>query len=308
MNLSKYISELLYRYDCIIIPHFGGFVSNKIGARIDEKTQIFFPPTKQISFNSYLKHNDGLLANHIASSKNITFDEANILISKEISSWKDSLVDQSINLEGVGTLFLNEEKQICFEPIPEVNFEISAFGLGATQGTKVFRIEKKQEINKKPITNSKQEVKKLNPYYKYAAIASLVLGMTTYRFYSVQPNLIANQEQLERSINKATFLIDKPLTPVKIKVKKKKKITKKKDIYNKKEDTYFVIASAFRSIKNAKKEMKILSKKGFSPKIAGTNKWGLHLVSYQSFSDSNKAKSFLKKIKKEHPDAWVLVK
>ena len=37
MDITKYISDLLYRYDCVIIPGFGGFITNKIGAKLDEK-------------------------------------------------------------------------------------------------------------------------------------------------------------------------------------------------------------------------------------------------------------------------------
>ncbi|MDA9349687.1 hypothetical protein N9R21_07960, partial [Polaribacter sp.] len=32
MTVEKYINELLYRYDCVIVPNFGGFITNKIGA------------------------------------------------------------------------------------------------------------------------------------------------------------------------------------------------------------------------------------------------------------------------------------
>ena len=68
MILAKHITDLLYRYDCVIVPEFGGFITNRIGAKLNESTQTFYPPTKQITFNSHLKHNDGLLANYIAET------------------------------------------------------------------------------------------------------------------------------------------------------------------------------------------------------------------------------------------------
>ena len=73
MIIAKYISDLLYRYDCVIVPDFGGFVANRIGAKVNNFTHTFSPPSKQLTFNSLLKHNDGLLANYIASSENISF-------------------------------------------------------------------------------------------------------------------------------------------------------------------------------------------------------------------------------------------
>ena len=54
MNLATYIKDLLYRYDCVIVPDFGGFVTKRISAKISENTHQFFPPSKQLSFNRNL--------------------------------------------------------------------------------------------------------------------------------------------------------------------------------------------------------------------------------------------------------------
>ena len=72
MTIANYLKDLLYRYDCVIVPNFGGFVTNRISARIDADSNTFYPPTKEVGFNSHLTHNDGLLANYIASSENIS--------------------------------------------------------------------------------------------------------------------------------------------------------------------------------------------------------------------------------------------
>lgn len=91
MNLANYINDLLYRYDCVIVPDFGGFVTNKIDAKLDESTNTFYPPSKQITFNSLLKHNDGLLANYIASSEQISFEKASTAISLSVIKWQTEL-------------------------------------------------------------------------------------------------------------------------------------------------------------------------------------------------------------------------
>ena len=74
MTLANYINDLLYRYDCVIVPNFGGFITNIIGANVSAEKNTFYPPKKQITFNVYLQHNDGLLANYIASSENFIDD------------------------------------------------------------------------------------------------------------------------------------------------------------------------------------------------------------------------------------------
>ena len=51
MDITKYIKELLFLHDCVILPGFGGFVANYKSAKIDEIRNVFFPPSKDIGFN-----------------------------------------------------------------------------------------------------------------------------------------------------------------------------------------------------------------------------------------------------------------
>ena len=71
-TISKYISELLFLHDCVIIPEFGGFVGNNKSAVLNEITGTIFPPSKEILFNPNLKSNDGLLINKISISEGIS--------------------------------------------------------------------------------------------------------------------------------------------------------------------------------------------------------------------------------------------
>ena len=112
MIIANYISDLLYRYDCVIVPDFGGFVANRVGAQVNNFTHTFSPPTKQITFNGLLKHNDGLLANYIASSENISFEKASTAISLSVIRWQNELQSKAVKIENLGSLSLNENKKI----------------------------------------------------------------------------------------------------------------------------------------------------------------------------------------------------
>ena len=79
-DMQKYVVELLFKHDCVIIPNLGGFVAQYKSAALDDVTGFFSPPSKQILFNINLKNNDGLLANEIAQHKQITYNEANELL------------------------------------------------------------------------------------------------------------------------------------------------------------------------------------------------------------------------------------
>jgi len=108
--LTRYISDLLYRHECEITPDFGGFVTNIKSAKINTFSNTFYPPYKQISFNAFLKENDGLLANYIASADHITYDAALNFIKFEVEEWKKKLEHEDLVLEKLGYLSLKKER------------------------------------------------------------------------------------------------------------------------------------------------------------------------------------------------------
>lgn len=299
MNLANYINDLLYRYDCVIVPDFGGFVTNRIGAKINEQTHHFYPPSKQITFNSHLNNNDGLLANYIASSENISFEKANNAITLSVIKWQNELQKNALSLTNIGVLSLNDKGQIIFEPTTKVNYLADSFGLTTITTENIIR---KQPIVK-PLVVAKKEDKKLIPIFiKYAATAAilLTLGVVGNNVYeqNKQQELVASQTKaLEKKIQTATFVISNPLPTIQLNVAKE--IAK----------PFHVVAGAFQFPENAEKKVQELLKEGYNATIIGVNKWGLTEVSFNSFADRNEAINNLYKIQKTvSKDAWLLVK
>ena len=54
MNLDKYIEDLLYRNECVVIPNFGAFITSTNSTNINSEG-VFTPPSKSISFNKKLR-------------------------------------------------------------------------------------------------------------------------------------------------------------------------------------------------------------------------------------------------------------
>ena len=54
MKIEQYISQLLYRYQCVTVPGFGAFLTEFQSAQLDENSHSFYPPKKMISFNPSL--------------------------------------------------------------------------------------------------------------------------------------------------------------------------------------------------------------------------------------------------------------
>ena len=146
MTLTNYINDLLYRYDCVIVPDFGGFVTNAISAKVNHFSHTFYPPTKQITFNALLKNNDGLLANYIASLENISFEQATNSIAKVVENWQVQLQTESVVVGKVGTLSLNNEQQIIFEPNRSSNYLTETFGMTAVNSPAVKRLEYQKQV------------------------------------------------------------------------------------------------------------------------------------------------------------------
>ena len=300
MTLATYINDLLYRYDCVIVPDFGGFVTNRIGAKANNFTHTFTPPTKQVAFNSLLKHNDGLLANYIASAENISFEKASTAISLSVIKWQNELQSKSVEINNLGVLSLNEEKQIVFEPNTAVNYLTESFGLATVESSAISRY--KQQVKPLTLVLAKEEKKGIPAFIKYAATAAILLtfGFAGYNGYqqNQQKEVIASQEKaIQKKIQSATFVISNPLPTINLNVVKEKA------------KPFHIIAGAFQFSENAEKKVTQLKAKGFDAKIIGVNKWGLTQVTFNSYSDRNEATNSLYKIQKTvSKDAWLLIK
>ena len=299
MKLATYINDLLYRYDCVIVPDFGGFVTNKIGAKANNFTHTFTPPTKQVTFNSLLKHNDGLLANYIASAENISFTKASTAISLSVIKWQNELQSKVVQIDSLGILSLNEEKQIIFEPNTAVNYLTESFGLDTVTSSAISRFkEQVKPLNPLPV---KEENKGIPAFIKYAATAAilLTLGFAGYNGYenNLQKENLANQEKaIQKKIQSATFVISNPLPTINLNVVKE--VAK----------PFHIIAGAFQFAENAEKRVEELKAKGFDAQIIGINKWGLTQVTFNSYTNRNEATNNLYRIQKTvSKDAWLLV-
>ncbi|WP_299119316.1 SPOR domain-containing protein [uncultured Tenacibaculum sp.] len=299
MTLANYINDLLYRYDCVIVPNFGGFVTNKIGAKVNNFTHTFSPPKKQITFNSYLQHNDGLLANYIASNKNISFEKANVFIASEVAKWKKELASKTITVASVGALSLNEAKQVVFEPNTSSNFLAESFGLAEVESPTIKRF--KEEVKTLPATAEEKE-RRMPILLKRAAVAAAVVGIAYVGWNGVQnqqqKEVLANQEKsLQKKLQSATFVIDNPLPTINLNVAKAE------------DNNFHIIAGAFQEVENAENKLQELKDLGYDASIIGENAYGLTQVAFASYSNKSDARKALELIKeKVSEDAWLLAK
>jgi hypothetical protein len=315
MMIEKYISALLYRYQCVTVPGFGAFLAETSPARLDSTTHTFYPPKKLISFNANLKNNDGLLANHIALQENISYDEAVAALQKQTTQWLYMLEGgQPLMLKNLGQLTRNAEGSLVFTPDTPVNYLTDAFGLSAFTSPAVKREEHTTTIaiteeaeEEVPVLLTAQR-RRTYPYLKYAALFAVAFtaagaGYKTWHEQKVaEETLLVQQqvqEEVQQRIQQATFFIDNPLPAVNLTVKEEITVM-----------PYHIVAGAYRSEENAATAVAQLKNKGYAKARAiEKNKFGLYPVIYGSYTDAAEAQNDMNTIRKnENSEAWILIK
>jgi hypothetical protein len=309
MQLETYISDLLYRYECVIIPEFGAFLTQRESAKIDDSTNAFYPPKKVLSFNEQIQKNDGLLVHYIADVEKIPFENALVKIQKRIKSLKSYLIQgETLTFDNIGDIRLSEDGKIQFEPSYHLNYLTDSFGLSHFVSPEVTREVLKDEVETieeaVPLFITPEKRKK-RPYLRYAAVALIALtigslGMSKYYVDQIEShNELAQEEayeQLENKIQEATFIIENPLPAITLNV-------------DKQVGKYHIVAGAFRVEANSHKKVSQLQKIGYNARIIGLNKYGLHEVVYESHENRLEALQALRKIRRDHNrSAWLLVK
>jgi len=316
MGIAQYIESLLYRYQCVVVPSFGAFLTQNKPAYLQKESNSFYPPSKELSFNAQLQSNDGLLASHIAQSEKKAYEEVVKNLEDQAKSWLQELRQEGkLNLAPLGEFRLNPEGNIRFRPIDRNNYLTSSFGLNAVLANPVTREVLKQEVEALEeripftITPEHRTQSGLRPYFKYAAVILLALatglsGYTWYRQQNEAEGLVRAeaQKQVSRHIQEATIFGAQPL--------ELPSITLEIGLTRKKADgIHHIIAGAFRIRENADKKIRQLRRQGFDAHYVGQNPFGLHQVAYASFSDPRLALDSLHKIKSEvSADAWLLSK
>ncbi len=329
MVLDKYISDLLYRYECVIVPGFGGFITNRVSAKNVSSQHKFFPPTKEIAFNKNLNNNDGLLANYLVQAKKISYNHAIEIIEASVADWQTLLEeDNTFEIKKVGSFRYNSEKNIEFTSVEDVNYLTDSYGLSSFTSLAIKRAGEKAKVKPLFDDDSQSESFNVRKYVRYAAIIIPFIAIGALSFYQISTVGNTSVSNAEISIIPNKTIVEQPKkiekheTEVVIKTPIAKKVIEKSDtkivspIEVNKVDSpvksektilrYHVVSGAFSTEKNAEKSIRILKRKGIDAQLIGVNKYGLHVVAYKSFTNVKEAVIFKNKINaKKNNGAWV---
>lgn len=160
MKIAKYVGDLLYNYECVVIPGLGGFLTNDKPASINTASNLFKPPFKQIFFNAFLKANDGLLVNYVAREEGLEYKAAKEQVDRFVLMCDNALKEgKRINFHRIGYLYLNENQQISFEQDNSVNYNADAFGLTSFISPAVHKQTPEEKLREKVVAPQPPEEK-----------------------------------------------------------------------------------------------------------------------------------------------------
>ena len=203
MKIDKYIADLLFVYDCVVIPGFGGFVGNYSTAQIKSSQHTFSPPIKQLAFNINLKTNDGLLAEHVSRNENITFFQASAIINQYVDALNMELKsNKKAEIEEVGTFVLDADENLQFAQNQQTNFLIDSFGLTSFQSPAIKRETGKKKfvkglVDRPSIVPESPRVKIKKSWAVYFAIPlGLFMALSLYN-----NNIKKNVSEVYSSVN-----------------------------------------------------------------------------------------------------------
>lgn len=128
-SMLQHINDLLFLHECVVLPGLGGIISNYSASYFDEKSSIFYPPKKELSFNKNLSKNDGLLISYVSEKEAVSYEKAAKYVAYYIEDLKVKLNQgQRVVFENVGVLYCDRKFNILFEPF-DFNFLADSWGM-----------------------------------------------------------------------------------------------------------------------------------------------------------------------------------
>ena len=182
MRVDHYISELLYDYECVVLPGLGGFIASDRPASVNGINHHFSPPFRKLTFNKYLKTNDGLLTHHIAKSENLSYEEAGKIVDQFIETCLNDLQNNKVVVfDNIGRLHYDNGQHLVFEQDTSVNYHPEAFGMSEFVSPVIKRTTDEEKIKgvimpskKKPEDKTEKKEEREVPKKRNRRIAALL--------------------------------------------------------------------------------------------------------------------------------------
>lgn len=323
MELVKHIRDLLYHHDCVVVPGFGGFVTNERAARIDKSADSFYPPSREVGFNARLDHNDGLLISYLSARLSLNYVDTRSLVEKFAADVNRKLEEgRVVNFDGIGQFSVTRQGSLQFAPDPSANFLTDAYGLSFFRYPSLDDAAGARRVRSRKVrTGERRTSSGARRLLKYAAvgiplIAALAWGAMnrdvirefSFSLSSLNPFsavVDTNLRSMPEGEEEVAWPDDHDLLPP--------DVTSQRDALMYEEPapvatrTHYLVAGSFRSRQNALILSERLALEGYETEVVDAEN-GLHRVSLYSSTNSNEALGMLRRIRSREgmEDVWML--
>lgn len=313
LDLSNYITGLLFINDCVILPGFGGFVANYQEAQHDATSNTFTPPSKKLVFNSNLSYNDGLLINYLSQQLSVSYAEAKEMVRQSVEDvWIRLERGESVEFDGIGSFQYGDNDALVFSPKITENLLTDSYGMFSFRFPPLSYkssdepIINNDNIRHMPNLNSRQIL-------SYAAIlvpiAALIALIPVYQNSKSQSaSVIPIEDTVTATVPKSS--VDNAITES---TDKRRALFYSETPAQKVEThkaanpdcTYYIIGGSFKDKANAESYMKKYRKDGFESGIVHAD--NLYRVTLGSFDDKVFALHELRRIRasEKYSNAWL---
>ena len=335
MDLSVYIKELLFLHDCVIIPEFGGFITNYRPARINHENNTLIPPAKDISFNKSLNHNDGLFISYVSEVKGIGYVDAKRMVDRFVKDMVKHLEKgKRTTFDEIGVFFLDNQKNLQFEPDLSTNFLLDAYGLSEFTFAPLEDFDLQKRIGKK--LRDKEPVK-LNvrrkvlwrvalavPILVALVVVPLKTDLLKFKTNVSSLNPLSNTEMIDSgldqpAVDEDTFaeeVVSEALPAESLNDEENlatavptEEILEEEIIEPIQSDNYYIIAGSFRNVENARRYNNDLTSQGYNSLLLKPID-GLHRVTLNGYPSKGSAVTALAEFRQNpaNQELWILKK
>ena len=238
------VLSILEQHACVIVPGLGGFVVNESPARFSSEEDTFYPPRREIFFNSLLSHNDGLLVQDYMK-RGKSFDEASRCVDEAVSIIQKELESGRTVLAGDWGVLSREGKFYRFVQVRQVLKNRTTFGL------QEFYFPK---IHQKCSSVAEEDVKPLEAKFSFKPLA---VGLATIfaLLFVVQPLQNEGANNIA-SLQSATMLMANLNAEVSMKNQQITILQDELDHYENATEGFYLILNDFTDLSDAQNYMK----------------------------------------------------
>lgn len=186
--LSRHIENILLQHNCVIIPGFGGLMTQYVPARYIADESLFLPPHRSVSFNNRLVINDGMLVQSYMSAFAVNYADASARVEAAVADLKSILLREGeYKLHGIGTFRLSLDGEYTFQALEAGTLSPELYGLDSVcvKSIEQAQTQVEQPTVEQPATFASQDtvqtsdekyyVLRLNKMFVNYMVASVVM-------------------------------------------------------------------------------------------------------------------------------------